>query len=127
LRSASSNVGRGEHSGFEIADVAVVVGDEIAVGVADGFTATAVGAEVADDGADLADGFVTPEQEHHDTAALAGLGIGCEAFEDVLLEELLDLAVLAVVGGKDGVGVFFDEFGARGEHAETRRGRVRCG
>ena len=99
--------------------MAAVVENEVAVGVANGLADAAVGAEVADDGTHLAHGLVALEEQHHHAAAAAGLGIGGEAFEDVLLEQFLNLAVLGVMRGDDGLGVFLHELMARRKHPQA--------
>ncbi len=109
--------GSGEDGGFEVADVFVLVEDEVAVGIADGFAAAVVEAEGADDGADFADGVLALEEEEHDAAAEAGFGVGGELTLDVIADEFLDFTFLRVVGGDDIVGVFAGEFRAGGEHA----------
>ena len=65
--------GRGQNRRLEIAHLVLVVQNQVAVGVANGFAAAAVGADVADDGADFAHGFLAGEEQHHDAAAPAGL------------------------------------------------------
>ena len=84
------HVWRGEDGWLEIADLAMFVDDEIAVRVADGFSAAPVGADVADDRADLTDGILALKHQHHDTPPLFGFGIGREILEDVIADELLD-------------------------------------
>ena len=112
---------RREHGRFEVAHLVVLIDDQVAVCVANGFSAAAVGADIADDGAGFADRVLALEQKHHDAAAAPGLGIRQEVLENVTVNQLLDAAVLRVIGGDDRLRVLLHKLGAGREHARGRQ------
>ena len=87
--------------------------------MSDGFAAPSIRAGVADHRPDLAHRVVSLEQQHHHPAAPPRLWVRSEVVQDVIPDELLDAAVLGVVGGENGFGVAFYQFQAGGEHPGT--------
>ena len=110
-------VWRGQHGRLEVAHLAAVVEDEIAVGVADGLAAATVRADIADHRADLAHGVFTLKHEHHDPAPPFGFWIGREVLEDIIADQLLNSPVLRVVCRDDDLRVFLHQFRAGREHS----------
>src|SRR6185312_15119767 len=99
----------GQNRRFEIADLSVLVEDQIAVRVADGFSAAAIRADVTDDRADFADGVLPLKDQHHDASAALGLGVGGEILDDVVPDQFLNTTILRVVGGDNGLGILLNQ------------------
>ena len=76
----------------------MLVEDEVAVGVADGLAAASIRADIADDGADLTHCIRTFKHEHHGASALLGFRLRREVLQDIIPYQLLNTAVLGVVG-----------------------------
>ena len=68
--------GRGQHRRLKISNLPVVVRDDVTIGIADGFAHAPVGTEISNDGTNLPNRVLSPEQQGHYPASSSGLGVG---------------------------------------------------
>ena len=125
LRLGFFRPGRGEHRRFKVTNLPVVIRDQVAVSVTNGFSHAPLRTEVADDGTNLSHGVIAAEQKRHHPPPPSGLGVGREILDDVLAKQFLDSPVLRVMGGDDGFGILLYQLGAGREHAHGRQIQTR--
>ena len=119
------HVRRGEHGRLEVANLSVIVKNQVAVSVADRFAAAAVGTQIADDRAHFAHRVFAAKNQHQNAPAASRLRIGRKIFEGVVVELFLDFPILRVVGGNNRFGVLPRQFRAWRKH--PHRSQIEAG